>query len=375
MARDRQPGRLRRALRRVEPSPPVVDWSILALVGFEVATGVLGLGAGHASAWLLFDAHAVAGFALVVLLGFKLRRVRHRVTTARLWDGATPLSILQAVVAIATLGIGVYWGLGGDFRLWFWTALNVHIGLGLLLVPLVLFHLRARYRPLRRTDFEGRRTALRYAGLLVGGAVAYRVQETANALAGGAGERRRFTGSKPVDATTKGDGDVDAGNRSFPVTSWVADDPDPVDPDDYRLRVGGLVETTRTYDLSAVESSADASDRVLLDCTSGWYTVQDWRGVRLGDLLSAAGVRDEAQWVTVHSVTGYRWSYPLGEARGMLLATHVGGERLSHGHGFPLRLVAPDRRGFQWIKWVDRIEVRRRRDATQYVATLVSGLD
>ena len=411
VARDRQPGRLRRALRRVEPSPPVVDWSILALVGFEVASGVLGLGAGHVSAWLLFDAHAVAGFALVVLLGFKLRRVRHRVTTARLWDGATPLSILQAVVALAALGTGIYWGFGGDFRLWFWTALNVHIGLGLLLVPLVLFHLRARYRPVRRTDFEGRRTALQYAGLLVGGAVAYRVQEATNALAGGAGERRRFTGSKPVDATTKGDGDVDeaelsvttagdeggaddggpaptdvdgdgggdrdvdVGNRSFPVTSWVADDPDPVDPDDYRLRVGGLVETPRTYDLSAVESSADASDRVLLDCTSGWYTVQDWRGVRLGDLLSAVGVRDEARWVAVHSVTGYRWSYPLGEARGMLLATHVGGERLSHGHGFPLRLVAPDRRGFQWIKWVDRIEVRRRRDATQYVATLVSGLD
>ena len=77
--------------------------------------------------------------------------------------------------------------------------------------------------------------------------------------------------------------------------------------------------------------------------------------------------------MTVHSVTGYRWSFPLAEARGFLLATRVGGDRLSHGHGFPVRLVAPDRRGFQWVKWVSRIEVRRRRDATQYLATLVSG--
>jgi DMSO/TMAO reductase YedYZ molybdopterin-dependent catalytic subunit len=73
-------------------------------------------------------------------------------------------------------------------------------------------------------------------------------------------------------------------------------------------------------------------------------------------------------------VTGYRWSFPLAEARDFLLATHVGGERLSHGHGFPLRLVAPQRRGFQWVKWVTRIELRRRRDASQYLATLVSGV-
>ena len=39
----------------------------------------------------------------------------------------------------------------------------------------------------------------------------------------------------------------------------------------------------------------------------------------------------------------------------MLLATHVGGEPISPGHGAPVRLVAPNRRGFQWVKWVDRI--------------------
>ena len=96
--------------------------------------------------------------------------------------------------------------------------------------------------------------------------------------------------------------------------------------------------------------------------------------MRLGALLEEADVDPAARWVTVHSVTGYRWSFPIDEAREFLLATGVAGERLSHGHGFPLRLVAPDRRGFQWVKWVSRVEVRRRRDASQYVATLVSGL-
>ena len=46
----------------------------------------------------------------------------------------------------------------------------------------------------------------------------------------------------------------------------------------------------------------------------------------------------------------------MDEAAGYMLASRVGGETLSHGHGFPLRLVAPDKRGFEWVKWV--VDVR-----------------
>ncbi len=43
----------------------------------------------------------------------------------------------------------------------------------------------------------------------------------------------------------------------------------------------------------------------------------------------------------------------------MLLATHLGDEVLSVGHGFPLRLVAPGHRGYGWVKWVSELEVSR----------------
>jgi len=96
----------------------------------------------------------------------------------------------------------------------------------------------------------------------------------------------------------------------------------------------------------------------VLDCTGGWYAEQEWRGVRLDRLLGpgAAG-RGGSRCLEVVSVTGYRRRFPLADAGRLLLATHVAGQPLTAGHGAPARLVAPGRRGFWWVKWVDRISV------------------
>ena len=39
------------------------------------------------------------------------------------------------------------------------------------------------------------------------------------------------------------------------------------------------------------------------------------------------------------------------------LATGVEGRRLDAGHGAPVRLVAPGRRGFWWVKWVASVQL------------------
>ncbi|WP_411968013.1 molybdopterin-dependent oxidoreductase [Haloferax sp. YSSS75] len=349
-----------RTVRRLEPPPRAVDWSIFVLVVFEAVSGVITLGAGHPANALLFLLHGVAGVSLVALVGFKLYRVRHRVLDSRLHDKHTLASVVLAVVALAALATGIAWVAGVEVRLGFWTLLNVHIGFGLLVLPILLVHLRSRFHTPRRVDFADRRRALQYGALLVFGAATYRATEAIGSIQG---VQRRFTGSRPLPP---GDG-----NASFPVTSWVADDPAPIDPDSWRLSVEGLVDNPFSLDVSDLES--DRTESVLLDCTSGWYTEQDWTGIELGSLLERADVHSSARWVTVRSVTGFRWSFPIEEAAEMLLATHVGGESLSHGHGAPLRLVAPNRRGFQWVKWIDTVEVRRRRDPAQWLAVLVSG--
>jgi len=363
----------RSRLARLTPPPAVVDWCLLVTVALSVGTGLYSFTiGGRGGAWV-FLIHAVAGVWLVGLLAWKFRRVAGRLTGRPTRE--TAVSIALATTTLAALATGLYWVHGGLVRVFggVWTLLTLHAALGLLVVPLLLWHLRYRFRLPRRRDVTDRRAVLGVGATIAAGAVAWRLQTALNAALNLAGGNRRFTGSKE-DGTDEG--------NDFPVTSWVADDPQPVDEAAWSLTVTGLVE--RELDLSRAAISPEtegdgpvpsADQRALLDCTSGWYSVHDWSGVRVGDLLDAAEAREDAAWVRFVSVTGYRWSLPVEEARDALLATAVDGDPLSHGHGAPARLVAPGRRGFQWVKWVERVEVRRARDPGQWVATLVSGFD
>ncbi|MFW5964116.1 MAG: molybdopterin-dependent oxidoreductase [Natronomonas sp.] len=343
-----------------EPHPRVVDGSLLVGVGFVLLTGVVSLYSGRPSRAWVFLTHGLGGLVLAALVALKLRRVRKRVTGGA-WTAVTALSVLLAVVTVGALASGVAWVFGVSLDLGPWGLLNLHIGLGLTLVALLVAHLRFRFRLPEPSDFEGRRTALRYTALVVAGAVTYRLQGAVNGTLETAGSERRFTGSREEGS--------DDGN-GFPVTSWVADRPDPVDSEAWSLTVDGAVDASLEFDYDDI---GGAERRALLDCTSGWYSDHDWQGVAVGELLDVSGPEDDAEWVSFRSVTGYRWSLPIEEARDALLATHVDGEELSHGHGFPLRLVAPGRRGFQWVKWVAEVRVTRRRDHSERVAIFVSG--
>jgi DMSO/TMAO reductase YedYZ molybdopterin-dependent catalytic subunit len=160
-------------------------------------------------------------------------------------------------------------------------------------------------------------------------------------LAGLPGARRRFTGSYREDPA------------AMPVTQWLDDDVQALDQASWRLRVGSG-GTVREWTWQELDAFGDRV-RATLDCTGGWYAVQDWHGARLDRLLPALPASGS---VVVTSVTGYGRRFPVEEARRLLVATRAGGRALRPGHGFPARLVAPGRRGFHWVKWVERIEVR-----------------
>jgi DMSO/TMAO reductase YedYZ molybdopterin-dependent catalytic subunit len=139
----------------------------------------------------------------------------------------------------------------------------------------------------------------------------------------------------------------------MPVTQWFTDDVPAMNPSTYQLLVsrGGEPAARLSYD--HLLAMSDTTRAALLDCTGGWWAVQSWRGIRLDTLL---GMPEHGS-IRVRSVTGYSRSFPCADAATMLLATHVGGVPLSAGHGGPVRLVAPGRRGFWWVKWVEQVSV------------------
>jgi DMSO/TMAO reductase YedYZ molybdopterin-dependent catalytic subunit len=345
--------------------PRLVDWLLLAFVLAETATGLLSFLEGRPEGRWLLALHGALGLGILLLLAWKLRRVYPRLVERRLWDRATLISVAALLFVLLTVASGVIWSTW-QWPLGYPNGLNLHVIWGLALTLAVALHMALRFKPLRRADLQGRRAALRFVAVLAAGGAFWLAQ---NAAAQGArlpGGRRRFTGSYEVGSLR---------GLAFPVTMWMFDAPAPVDVAAWRLRVGGAVTRPLALTAGNVASLPQASVKAVLDCTGGWYTEQLWRGVRVGDLLDAAQPQADAVAVSFVSVTGYRWSLSLGEARAALLATHAGDDALDHGRGAPLRLVAPGRRGFQWVKWVERVEVLTARDAGQWAVIFTSGLD
>jgi DMSO/TMAO reductase YedYZ molybdopterin-dependent catalytic subunit len=338
------------------------DWGLAALVASLIATGVLTLFAGSSHDAWVFDVHDALGVAIALLLVFKLRRVWSRIVTPRRWDGRTTAGLAGTAIVVTALASGWMWSAGVSPALAGYSLLAWHEALGAVLAIVVLAHMLGRAKPLRGRDLAHRRQFLAAAGIGVASLAAWRLQRPVEAALAMRGAKRRFTGSYEA-ASFQG--------NAFPTTSWVADNPRPIAVAGYRLQVRGLVG--RKLSLSLDDLAANDDLIATLDCTGGFYSTQRWSGILLGRVLDAAEVDDRAHHVAVASRTGYRWSFSLHDARRLLLATHVGGAPLSHEHGAPVRLVAPDARGFQWVKWVDRIELLENPDYGAPASTLWSS--
>ena len=346
-------------------SPRLTDWSIALATVLAFTLGLVSLVSGLPQEWFIFALHGIAGLWLLLLLWGKLRRVWKRLIYRRFWNRSTIFGLLALLFVSLALISGIVWVGGGNLYFAGFNLLNWHITLGFVVTGIIALHMLARAKGLRKRDVAGRRRLLAFSALLLGGASIWPAQQLAGRLLGLPGSKRRFTGSYESDSY--------AGN-AFPTTSWVADAPLPIDTQTWRLSLSGAVSNPSNFSYDELVAYHDQDrEEATLDCTGGFFSTQNWRGIRVGRLLDHAILSPDAHYVSFISVTSYRWSLPLEEARNALLATHIDAEPLSHEHGFPLRLVAPGHRGFEWVKWITRIEVLTAPDPDQVLSIFTSS--
>lgn len=312
--------------------------ALLVLLAVALGTGALAFAVGTGwNVWIVL-VHGVVGLAIVGLAPWKQAIARGGVRRRR---GGWSASLVLSGLVAAALVFGVLHGFGlrvlGPL-----TSMQLHVGAALVAVPFAVWHVVARRIRPRRTDLS-RRNLLRSGVLLGGAGLVWAGAEGLKDTAGLPGGDRRHTGSHEVGSFAPDE---------MPVTQWLDDRVPEIDPDAWRLRIRTRdeAEDVGYAELDGFDDRLEAT----IDCTGGWYATQGWTGARLDRLLPEGA---DGRSVRVVSRTGYARRFPLRDAPDLLLATRVGDEPLGAGHGFPARLVAPGRRGFWWVKWVDEIAV------------------
>lgn len=163
---------------------------------------------------------------------------------------------------------------------------------------------------------------------------------------------------RPVSVLAPRQGDV--GPQRLPVNKSaveagvldVARDPS------YRLTLIGRRQVELTVE--QLEAMPQHAARLPIACVEGWSAGADWSGVRVADLLDLAEIDADAEVYVESMQQGgrFRASFlrtPHSRDPRTLLALRLNGSRLNIDHGYPCRLIAPDRPGVLQTKWVNRI--------------------
>jgi DMSO/TMAO reductase YedYZ molybdopterin-dependent catalytic subunit len=152
------------------------------------------------------------------------------------------------------------------------------------------------------------------------------------------------------------------GERLDPIEKFEENSikgPQHVDIRRYKLGIGGLVDRSLSFAYEEVLARQSLSKVTIIHCVEGWDVKILWEGVTLAGLLDEAGVKAAASTVIFKSADGYSTSLPLAYVRekNILLAYRMNGLTLPEERGFPFQVVAEDKWGYKWAKWVTSIEL------------------
>jgi DMSO/TMAO reductase YedYZ molybdopterin-dependent catalytic subunit len=144
--------------------------------------------------------------------------------------------------------------------------------------------------------------------------------------------------------------------------------PQKVEMNAYRLEVKGMVTKPQSLTYKQVIDRQSYEKVVRLNCVEGWSVDILWKGVKLSDILEQAGYDKRGKTVIFRCYDGYSTSLPLKTVidKDLLLAYRMNGIDLPVERGYPFQVVAEDKFGYKWAKWVTSIEVSPRTDFKGY---------
>jgi DMSO/TMAO reductase YedYZ molybdopterin-dependent catalytic subunit len=251
--------------------------------------------------------------------------------------------------------------------------LPILVGVGTWLVVLALLTAPLRDRPFAESD--PRRRFLLAAGGVAAGSV------VVGLLGWKAGGHRRAVASARADLRLTGVTDPPPPPGTAVgldgIATWQTSashfyridtslSPPAIAPDDWSLRIHGLVDRPTTLTFADLLARPRTELWMTLNCVSnpvGGPLISNawWSGVLLKDLLTEVGVRQGADAVKQTSDDGWTCGTPLSaltDDRQAILAFAMNGHPLPIDHGFPVRTIVPGLYGYvSACKWVVDMEV------------------
>ncbi|MFB7462868.1 molybdopterin-dependent oxidoreductase [Streptomyces sp. NPDC056224] len=370
------PPRFSGRLHDARTATAIGRWLAVA-VAVCFVTGVISHYLQHPPGWLVGDLpsrpswgyrltqglHVASGIAALPLLLAKLWAVYPRLFE---WPAVRSvrhaLERLSVAVLVASAVLEVFTGLLNTVQWYPWpfSFVQVHYALGWVFIGAMVLHLAVKAPEIkahwsRRStgtlalpseDGPDRRALLAGVAAAAGAVTLATVGQSFTPL-------KRFDLLAPRHP--------DHGQQGLPVNrTAVAAGVAAVSAAQWRLTVAGPHPYQLTLDQLRGMRQYDAT--LPIACVEGWSKSAHWSGVRIRDLLDRAGAPPEARLrvVSMEREGGYAVTEmgPTYARDGLtLLALRLGGEVLSPDHGFPARVIAPNRPGVLQTKWVHRLEV------------------
>ena len=137
-----------------------------------------------------------------------------------------------------------------------------------------------------------------------------------------------------------------------------------VSADDWNLTIKGLVDNPVVINYAELRGMNSVEEFATLTCISnkiGGNLVGTalWKGVRLKDILSKAGVQSSVKYIVFRCSDGYDVGIPLenGMMDSTILAYDMNNSPLTSEHGYPVRAIVPGFYGMMNPKWITEIEL------------------